>query len=101
MVAYIKTNEREFLPIKFSFMNNYNKAINYYTFDTAGIMSVKKTFIDEAVTMYISLFEALIDSQLNSLYTNPTRYDSNPFLMYLAVKSNQIFSIRQGNLESL
>jgi hypothetical protein len=56
MIAYIKTNEREFLPIKFSFMNNYNKAISYYTFDTQGAMSMKKTFIDEAVTMYISLF---------------------------------------------
>jgi len=38
--------------------------------------------------MYISLFEALIDSQLDSLYTSPVRYDSNPFLMYLAVKGN-------------
>ncbi len=51
--------------------------------------------------MYISLFDALIDSKLDSLYTNPTRYDSNPFLMYLTAKSNQIFSLRQGNLESL
>jgi hypothetical protein len=37
-------------------MNNYAKSINYYTFDTLGGMSMKKTFIDEAVTMYISLF---------------------------------------------
>lgn len=48
--------------------------------------------------MYISLFEALIDSQLDTIYTNPIRYDSNPFLMYLSVKSNQLFSLRQGNL---
>ena len=61
-------------------------------------MTMKSTFIDEAVTMYISLFEALIDSKLDTLYTNPTRYDSNPFLMYLSVKSNQLFSLRQGNL---
>lgn len=97
MVAYIKINEREFLPIKYAFMNNYARTVNYYTFDTVGAMSMKKTFIDEAVTMYISLYEALIDSQLDSLYTDPTRYDSNPFLMYLAVKSNQIFSLRLGH----
>lgn len=97
MVAYIKTNEREFLPIKYGFINNYAKTVNYYTFDTAGAMSMKKTFIDEAVTMYISLYDALTDSQLDSLYTDPLRYDSNPFLMYLAVKSNQIFSLRLGH----
>lgn len=48
--------------------------------------------------MYISLVEALLDSKLDTLYTNPLRYDSNPFLMYLSVKSNQLFSIRQGSL---
>jgi hypothetical protein len=82
-------------------MSWYGKSVNYYTFDTLGALAMKKTFIDEAVTMYISLFEALIDSQLDSLYTSPVRYDSNPFLMYLAAKSNQINSLRQGNLETL
>lgn len=51
--------------------------------------------------MYISMVEALLDSKLDTLYTNPLRYDSNPFLLYLSVKSNQIFSIRQGSLETL
>lgn len=51
--------------------------------------------------MIISLIEALLDSQLDTLYSNPLSYASNPFLMYLAVKSNQIFSIRQGSLKTL
>lgn len=51
--------------------------------------------------MIISLIEALLDSQLDTLYSNPLSYASNPYLMYLAVKSNQIFSIRKGSLKTL
>ncbi len=59
----------------------------------------KPMFIDEIVTVYISQVEALMDSQLDgTIYTNPVRYDSNPFLIYLAIKNNEIFSIRQGSL---
>lgn len=86
------------MPIKYSFINDYNKLINFYSYDTVGTLLSKPTFIDYAVTMYISLVEALLDSKLDTLYTKPLRYDSNPFLMYLSVKSNQIFSIRQGSL---
>lgn len=61
----------------------------------------KQVFIDELVTLYISMVEALMDSQLGTLYTNPLRYDSNPFLMYLSIKNNELFSVRQGSLETL
>lgn len=101
MIAYLKTNERDFLPIKYAFINNYNYNIMYYTYDTFGTLLWKPTFIDEAATMIISLIEALLDSQLNTLYSNPLSYASNPYLMYLAVKSNQIFSIRKGSLQTL
>jgi hypothetical protein len=49
----------------------------------------KPMFIDEIVTVFISQVEALMDSQLDgTIYTNPVRYDSNPFLIYLAIKNN-------------
>lgn len=41
-----------------------------------------------------------MDSQLDTLYTDPISYDSNPFLIYLALKNNELFSIRQGSLEA-
>jgi len=64
-------------------------------------MSTKQLFIDELVTLYISQVETLMDSQLGMLYTSPFRYDSNPFLMYLSVKSNGLFSIRQGGVDTV
>ena len=39
-----------------------------------------------------------MDSQLQTLYTDPIRYDSNPFLIYLSIKNNELFSIRKGSL---
>lgn len=46
MIAFLKTNERDFLPIKYSFINDYNYAITYYTYDTFGTLLSKPTFID-------------------------------------------------------
>ena len=41
MISLIKKNEREFLPLKYSFINDYNRTIKQYSFDTLGAITVK------------------------------------------------------------
>ncbi len=54
MIEYIKTNERDFLPIKYAFIEQYNMSINEYNVDTTGRLVSATTFIDEVVTLFIS-----------------------------------------------
>jgi hypothetical protein len=40
----------------------------------------------------------MLGSNISSLYSDPTNYKSNPYLLYLAIKYNTLFSIKVGSL---
>ena len=54
MIDFIKDNEMNYLPIKYSFIGDYDKNISEFAVDTDGHLLEELTFIDEVITLLIS-----------------------------------------------